>query len=133
MLTLKTFKITYEGKKEIIEYEDDLTFGEMESILNSCVDLTDVSKPKVNLPEYRMQILLRVLRKAPFPVGDQVALRNLKVSVVNQVLGGVLKDFPLAKYLGQWMESFIGNDLEEEINQSSTTSLPKSSAGQKTK
>ena len=105
----------------------------MESILNSCVDLTDVSKPKVNLPEYRMQILLRVLRKAPFPVGDQVALRNLKVSVVNQVLGGVLKDFPLAKYLGQWMESFIGNDLEEEINQSSTTSLPKSSAGQKTK
>lgn len=132
-MTLKTFKITYEGKKEIIEYEDDLTFGEMESILNSCVDLTDVSKPKVNLPEYRMQILLRVLRKAPFPVGDQVALRNLKVSVVNQVLGGVLKDFPLAKYLGQWMESFIGNDLEEEINQSSTTSLPKSSAGQKTK
>ena len=64
LLTIQSFTIKYEGKKEIIEYEDDITFGELESILAKSVDLTDVTKPRVNLPEYRMSILLKVLRKA---------------------------------------------------------------------
>jgi len=129
-MVLKSFTIKYEGKDATVEYEDDLTFGEMESIINSSVDLSDVTKPKVNLPEYRIKVLLSTLKNAPFKTGDLVALRNLKSSVVNQVLGGVLKDYPLSKYLEQWMVSFVGNE-DFEIQQSSTTSSPKSSAGRK--
>ena len=50
LLTIQSFTIKYEGKKETIEYEDDLTFGELEGILAKAVDLSDVTKPKVNLP-----------------------------------------------------------------------------------
>jgi hypothetical protein len=32
-MVLQSFSIKWEGKKEIIEYEDDLTFGELETIL----------------------------------------------------------------------------------------------------
>jgi len=77
LLTIQSFTIKYEGKKETIEYEDDITFGELEGILAKAVDLSDVTKPKVNLPEYRMSILLKVLRKAPFKIGDSVELKNL--------------------------------------------------------
>ena len=117
-MTLQTFKITWEGKKELIEYEDDLTFGELEAILANAVDLSDVTKPKVNLPEYRQAILLKTLRKAPFKVGDVVTLRNLKSSVVNDVLRGVLKQFPLSKFLEQWMGSFIGEAKDLKIEPS---------------
>ena len=51
-MAIKTFKFDWNKVKETIEYEDDLTFGELEAILQSCIDLTDISKPKVDIPKY---------------------------------------------------------------------------------
>ena len=132
-MTIQSFSIKWEGKKEVIEYEDDLTFGELEAILTVAVDLSDVTKPKVNLPEYRQSILLKTLRKAPFKVGDIATLRNLKSSVVNDVLRGVLKSFPLSKFLEQWMGSFIGMEEPVKIELNTTTSSQANSAGRKKK
>ena len=132
-MTIQSFSIKYEGKKEVVEFEDDLTFGELESILANSVDLSDVTKPKVNLPAYRQAILLKTLRKAPFKVGDISTLRELKSSVVNDVLRGVLKSFPLSKFLEQWMASFIGDTSDLKIEEITTTSSQESSAGRKKK
>ena len=131
-MTIQSFGIDYEGKKEIIEYEDDLPFGELEAILNECLDLSDVTKPKVNLPQYRQSILLKAVEKAPFNV-DLPTIRNLRTSVVNQVLKGVLKDFPLVKFLEDWVGTFIGTQEDINIEQVSTTSSRKNSAGNKKK
>ena len=132
-MTLKNFTIKWEGKKEVIEFEDDLTFGELESILAESVDLSDVTKPRVNLPAYRQAILLKTLRKAPFKVNDLNELKNLRSSVVTDVLRGVLKSFPLSKFLEQWMGSFVGNIEDLKIEESTTTSSQPSSAGTKKK
>ena len=132
-MTIQSFSIKYEGKKEVVEFEDDLTFGELESILANSVDLSDVTKPKVNLPAYRQAILLKTLRKAPFKVGDISTLRELKSSVVNDVLRGILKSFPLSKFLEQWMASFIGDTSDLKIEEITTTSSQGSSAGRKKK
>ena len=131
-MTIQSFEIDYEGGKEIIEYEDDLTFGELEAILNQCLDLSDVTKPKVDLPQYRQSILLKTVRKAPFEAGSLPVLRNLRTSVVNQVLKGVLKDYPLVRFLEDWVRTFVGNE-DLSISEVSTTSSPKSSAGIKKK
>ena len=130
-MAIQSFEIDYEGKKEIVEYEDDLAFGELEAILNQCLDLSDVTKPKVNLPQYRQSILLKAVEKAPFNV-DLPTIRNLRTSVVNQVLKGVLKDFPLVKFLEDWVGTFVGQE-DMNIKQASTTSSRKSSAGNKKK
>ena len=55
-MVLIPIKITYNGKDETVEFEDSLTFGETESLISGSVDLTDVTKPKidfivVDLPE----------------------------------------------------------------------------------
>ena len=131
-MTIQSFEIDYEGVKETIEYEDDLTFGELEAILNQCLDLSDVTKPKVDLPQYRQSILLKTIRKAPFESGSLPVLRNLRTSVVNQVLKGVLKDYPLVTFLEGWVRTFVGNE-DLSISEVSTTSSPKSSAGIKKK
>ena len=130
-MTIRSFKIDFEGKKASIEYEDDLTFGELEAILNQCLDLSDVTKPKVNLPQYRQSILLKAVQKAPFNI-DLPTIRNLRTSVVNQVLKGVLKDFPLVKFLEDWVGTFVGNE-ELNISRQSTTSLQENSDGIKSK
>ena len=131
-MTLKSFQIDWEGQKETVEYEDDLTFGELEAILSNAIDVTDITKPKVNIPQYRMAIMLKVLRKAPFKTGDAVAIRNLKSSVAKKVMKEVMKSFPLAKFLEDWVESFTGSLTETDSSITSTTSSPPNSAGTKT-
>ena len=132
-MAIKTFKINWEGKKEIMEYEDDLTFGELEAIVNISVDLSDVTKPKVDLPKYRMNILTKVLRKAPFQIDDATAIRNLKSKVAKQIISEVMKDYPLMRFLEDWMVTFVGTPDQTSSPTESTTSLQKVSAGIKSK
>ena len=132
-MVIKTFEIDWEGKKEVVEYEDDLTFGELENIVNQSVDLSDVTKPKVNIPKYRMAVLTKVMRKAPFPVNDEVAIRNLKAKTAKQIISEVMKDYPLMRFLEDWMVTFVGTPDQTSSPTESITSLPKASAGTKTK
>ena len=120
-MALKTFQIDYNGEKAVIEYEDDLKFGELESIVSRAVDLSDPSKPKVNIPQYRIDIVQKVLRKAPFKTGDAVALRNQKAGTVQQIISGVMKDYPLGKFLTDWVETFGGTEETEKNSTNYTT------------
>lgn len=121
-MAIKSFEIDWNGAQESIEYEDDLTYGELDAILQNCIDLSDLNKPKVDIPKYRFQILLKVIKKAPFAVGDSVALRNLKSKQANEIMKGVMADFPLAKYLGDWVETFTGSANQIGTSSHSTTS-----------
>ena len=134
-MAIKTFEIDYGDppKKEIMEYEDDLTFGELENIVKQSIDLSDLSKPKVNITKYRMNILTSVLRKAPFPTNDAGAIRNLKAKVAKQIISEVMKDYPLMRFLEDWMVTFVGTQEATSLPTVSTTSLPKVSAGTKSK
>ena len=122
-MVIKTFEIKYNGVKETIEYETDIKYGEMEAILSNSIDLSDVSKPKVDIPQYRMNILIKVLRKAPFPVGDTNAVRQLTQSQATEIMKEVMKDYPLAKYLGDWVETFTGSQIDLDTNTQSITSV----------
>ena len=132
-MVIKTFEVDMDGKKEVIEYEDDLTFGELENVVNQSVDLSDITKPKVNLPKYRMNILTSVLRKAPFPIRDSGAIKNLKAKVAKQIISEVMKDYPLMRFLEDWMVTFVGTQEATSLPTESTTSSPKALAGTSTK
>ena len=132
-MVIKTFEVDMDGKKEVIEYEDDLTFGELENVVNQSVDLSDITKPKVNLPKYRMNILTTVIRKAPFPIRDVNAIKNLKAKVAKQIISEVMKDYPLMRFLEDWMVTFVGTPDQTSSPTESITSLPKASAGTKSK
>ena len=121
-MVIKSFEIDYEGAKQGVEYEDDLTFGELENIVNQSVDLSDIAKPKVNIPKYRMNILTKVIRKAPFPINDAVAIRNLKAGTAKQIISEVMKDYPLMRFLEDWMVTFVGTQGAANLPTQSTTS-----------
>lgn len=132
-MAIKTFNVDIEGTSQTIEYEDDITFGELENILNKCLDLSDVQKPKVNIPLYRQLILTTVIKKAPFDIGDLSAIRNLKASTAKKIMEEVMKDYPLAKYLEEWVETFVGRVEDLNNPNQSTTSVQGSSVGRKKK
>lgn len=130
-MAIKSFEIDWEGKKETVEYEDDITFGELENILNKCLDLTKVNEPKVNIPLYRQLITSTVIVKAPFQVKDITAIRNLKASVAKTIMQEVMRTYPLMKYMEEWVETFVGEEID--TSQAYTTSSQENSVGQKNK
>ena len=130
-MTTKSFQIDWKGSTETIEYEDDILFGELENILNKCLDLKEVNKPIVNIPLYRQLILTAVITKAPFPIKEVSEIRNLKSSVAQKIMTEVMKDYPLMKYLEEWVGTFVGTEVD--IPTVSTTSLQGNSTGQKKK
>ena len=130
---IKSFEIPWDNNtKETVSYEDDITFGDLEAILNQCLDMTQVNEPKVNLPLYRQLILTAVITKAPFKVKEVASIRNLKASEAKIIMKEVMKDYPLAKYLEEWVETFVGQEIVEE-QAISTTSSQGNSVGRKTK
>ncbi len=119
---IKSFEIDWENGKQTVEYEDDIKFGDLEAILNKCLDMTEINKPKVNLPLYRQMILTAVITKAPFEIKDVASIRNLKASTAKIIMKEVMKDYPLAKYLEEWVETFVGEDIPDQMAQFTTSS-----------
>ena len=126
---LKTFKINWKGQETEIEYEDDIPFGKMETILKKCVDLKNVAQPEVNISEYRRMILMNVITKAPFKTQDPIAISNIPRKVAEKIIGEVMDDYPLAASLEGWMTSFLGSIELKGLLQTPTPSVPASMDG----
>ena len=132
-MALKPIKITFNDKDEIVEFEADLTFGETETLISSSVDLTEVTKPKIDLSKYRMNLLTTTIKKAPFKVGDITTIKMLDAKVVKHMLREITKVHPLATYIEDWMETFQVFEEETSSSTQSITTVPRSSGGTKTK
>lgn len=128
-MAIKSFEINYEGNKETVEYETELSFGDTEIIINQSLDLSDIQKPKVKLGAFRKLILLKTLRKAPFPFKVEASINGVSNKVINDILDHIIQDYPLVNFLGDWMTSFIGSPEENEQQSESTPSVLSSSDG----
>lgn len=132
-MVLIPIKITYNGKDETVEFEDSLTFGETESLISGSVDLTDVTKPKIDLSNYRLNLLALTIKKAPFKIGDVTTIKMLDAKVVKSMLKEITKVHPLAGYIEDWMETFQSFEETTDSPTESTTPVQVSSGGQKKK
>lgn len=132
-MVIKSFEIDYKGKTETVEYETELSFGETETIINNSIDLSDVNKPKLKLANYRKLLVLKAIRKAPFPFKNEMQINSVSNKVIQSVLEEITKDFPLVDFLGDWMTSFMGSQEEKESLSELTPSVQSSSDGQSEK
>lgn len=132
-MAIKTFDITYDGNHEEIQYETELSFGETEAIINQSLDLTDIQHPKVKLGNFRMQIVLKTLRKAPFNFKTDLAIKGVSNKVINEIIDHIIVDYPLVNFLGDWMTSFMGSEEEKEQPSESTPTVQPSTDGPKEK
>jgi hypothetical protein len=130
---IKSFEVCYKGSPATIEYETELTFGETEGIIQQSIDLSDINKPKIKLKEFRMAILLKTIKKAPWQVGNANYVNAQPNAVINQVLEHIMQDYPLADFLGEWMTSFMGSTMESDSVSESTPTVQSDSDGPKEK
>ena len=130
-MVLIPIKIQFNGKEEIVEFEDSLSFGDTEKLINDSVDLSDVTKPKIDLARYRMNLLVMTVKKAPFKTGDITTLNMMDGKIVRGILREIVKIHPLTTYIEDWMETFISSEALMGLDTQSTTTVPASLDGTK--
>ena len=130
-MTLIPVDIIYNGKPAVVEFEDSLTFGDTETLIGNSVDISDVTKPKIDIQRYRINLLVLTIKKAPFAIGDATTIKMLDSRVVKNMLREITKVHPLATYIEDWMETFQSYEGENSSNIASTTVVPPNSDGTK--
>ncbi len=128
-MALKTFVIDWKGGKETIEYEDDIAFVTMEQIIKTTVDLREITKPKIDVATYRLQVVLAALTKAPFNIKKPDEFKQLGRKVAEKIVSGVMKDYPLVFSLGGWMTSLLGSLEEKDSSSESTPTVQSNTDG----
>ena len=130
-MTLIPVNITYNGKPAVVEFEDSLTFGDTETLIGNSVDISDVTKPKIDIQRYRLNLLVLTIKKAPFKTGDVTTIKMTDSRVIKSILKEIVKIHPLTTYIEDWMETFMSSQDLTSLDTQSTTTVPANSAGTK--
>ena len=130
-MTLIPIDITYNGKPAVVEFEDSLTFGDTEMLIGNSVDLSDVTKPKIDIQKYRLNLLSLTVKKAPFKTGDVNIIKMQDSKIIKSILKEIVKVHPLTTYIEDWMETFMSSEAMTSLDTQSTTIVPPSSVGTK--
>ena len=109
-MAIQSFTINVKGKEEIIEFEDDPPFGEMQKIIKSCIDISDVSHPQVNLQLYQQMILQTVVTKAPFNPKNAVEFAKLSTSSALGILNRLMQALPLETLIAPMITAATGQN-----------------------
>jgi hypothetical protein len=130
-MTLIPINITYNGKPAVVEFEDSLTFGDTELLIGTSVDLSDVTKPRIDIQKYRLNLLALTVKKAPFKTGDINIIKMQDSKIIKTILKEIVKVHPLTTYIEDWMETFMSSEAMTSLDTQSTTIVPPSSVGTK--
>jgi len=104
-MVLKTFSIKFKDATQEIQFEDDMPFGRFEEIIKKCSNFREGTNPVDNVQNYRREILLGTLKKAPFEISEE-GLNGLGYKEVTAIAEKVLAAYPLGNYLSQMMKPF---------------------------
>ena len=130
-MTLIPVDIIYNGKPAVVEFEDSLTFGDTEMLIGNSVDISDVTKPKIDIQRYRLNLLVLTIKKAPFKIGDVTTIKMQDSKIIKTILKEIVKIHPLTTYIEDWMETFMSSQDLTSLDTQSTTTVPANSAGTK--
>ena len=104
-MTIQTFEIDIKGVTETIEYEDDMPFGKFEQIIKKCANVEKEEKLLENIQEYRKEILLNSITKAPFEISLK-GIETIGYKVITEIGNKLLESSPLGDYLSEMMKPF---------------------------
>ena len=115
---IQSFTVKIVGKDETIEFEDDPPFGEMQQILKSCIDLTDIQHPKINLQLYQQMILQTVIIKAPFNHKNATEFAKLPTNSALGILNRLMQALPLERLVAPMITAATGQSTIESLDPS---------------
>jgi len=104
-VAIKSFNITFKGAQHPVEFEDDMEFGKFEKIIQKCSNFGEGANPVDNVQNYRREIMLNALKKAPFEISEN-GLNGLGYKTVSVIAEKILEAYPLGSYLSQMMKPF---------------------------
>ena len=112
------FTVKIKDVDQVIEFVEDLTWGDTQNILKACVDITNPQAMKVNIQLYQQMVLQAAVTKSPFDFKNITELNKLPSQTVTKIMNEVMKVFPLEVLVKPWVTAMTGQDSIESLMKS---------------
>ena len=104
-MAIQTITVEIKGVSEVIEFEDDMPFGVFEKIIKKSANIKDEENLLDNVQQYRMEIMLNAIKKAPFEI-TKAGIDGVGYKTVTEIGNKILEFYPLGEYFNQMMKPF---------------------------
>ena len=104
-MAIQTITVEIKGVAEVIEFEDDMPFGVFEKIIKKSANIQNEENLLDNVQQYRMEIMLNSIKKAPFNITKE-GIDSVGYKTVTEIGNKILEYYPLGDYLNQMMKPF---------------------------
>ena len=113
---MKIVKIPYKGEQVDVELNEDISFGDLDDIISKNVHTDRIMQGdiKIDLVNYRYQLAMAVISKAPWPVKNLKALKDLPLVTGRAVVKEAANMFPLKDSLMDLASTFTGQMTPEQ-------------------
>lgn len=106
---MKTHEIPFQGQKVLVEINDEITAGQLNSTLNACVriNILDLNDLRFNFDEYAVQLINKTITSKAFPT-DPESIRKLPIETFLALQNLIALYYPGNRFLAGWLTLLNG-------------------------
>ena len=108
-MAIKRFQLMIRGTDTTIEYEDEMSFGEMRQIFRNAIQITANEKGarSINVmpDEFAVSVVMSAIRKPEIYKGNVTEFEKLPTKTALRIIKEICKAYPFADFLEDMAEA----------------------------
>ena len=108
-MAIKTFQVMIRGQDTTIEYEDEMSFGEMRKIFRNAIQIqaSDSGARTINVmpDEFAVSVVMAAIKKPEIYKGNVTEFEKLPTKTALKIIKGICKAYPFADFLEDMAEA----------------------------
>ena len=116
-MAVKTFNVQISGQDTVVEYEDEMSFGQMRKIFRNAVQITagegGVKHINVQPDEFAVSVVMAAIIKPEKYKGNVTEFEKLSSKVALKIIKEICKSYPFTDFLEDMAEA-LGTTPEKK-------------------
>ena len=108
-MAVQTFEIELNGQTQVVEYEDEMSFGEMRKIFRNAIQITATETGARNInvmpDEFAVSVVMAAIRKPEIYKGNVTEFEKLPTKTALKIIKEICKSYPFADFLEDMAEA----------------------------
>lgn len=115
-MAVKTFNVTIRGTDTVVEYEDEMSFGQMRQLFRNAIQITATESGVKNInimpDEFAVGVVMAAIIKPEIYKGNVTEFEKLPTKAALTIIKEICKSYPFTDFLEDMAEA-LGTPAEK--------------------